>query len=237
MNFKVTAAEWNHIGWYTEERFRVIREVAAYHCLCPYCFKLVLNQETGEITELSPNCALAWSRSFEYPWALLNADLNPSDVVLDAGGGGSPFLYAVAKRVFTLINVDQNAEYLDVARNHPMYHELDNIVLVEADIRSMPFPDGHFDKVFCVSVLEHVWNWKHALAEVLRVLKAGGDLILTVDVRSEGEPGDEFFIDLDKAKELVESFGGEMPTTGSVIRYVVKGATLQVLCLKIRKGG
>lgn len=44
----------------------------------------------------------------------------------------------------------------------------------------LPFQSGVFDCVNCVDVLEHTENDKKALEEILRVLKPGGFLILTV---------------------------------------------------------
>ena len=38
-----------------------------------------------------------WSRAWEYPWAILAADLNGSPArLLDVGGGGSPFSHFLA---------------------------------------------------------------------------------------------------------------------------------------------
>jgi ubiquinone/menaquinone biosynthesis C-methylase UbiE len=45
---------------------------------------------------------------------------------------------------------------------------------VQADARAMPFPDGEFDAVWSVWVLEHVPNPEQALREIRRVLKPNG---------------------------------------------------------------
>lgn len=44
----------------------------------------------------------------------------------------------------------------------------------------IPFEDGAFDFVFCIEVLEHVPNPWGALAEMHRVLRPGGVLVLSV---------------------------------------------------------
>ena len=48
--------------------------------------------------------------------------------------------------------------------------------------REIPFADGHFDKIFSVSVLEHIPHDGdiRALREMLRVLKPGGTLVITL---------------------------------------------------------
>ncbi|CAL1240646.1 methyltransferase domain-containing protein [Candidatus Methylocalor cossyra] len=51
------------------------------------------------------------------------------------------------------------------------------------DIRPMsvtdiPFPNGHFDFIFCCHVLEHVPDDRRAMAELYRVLRPGGQAVL-----------------------------------------------------------
>ncbi len=41
----------------------------------------------------------------------------------------------------------------------------------------IPYPDDYFDVVFCKSVLEHIRNYDHVVAEMWRVLKSGGLMI------------------------------------------------------------
>jgi ubiquinone/menaquinone biosynthesis C-methylase UbiE len=64
---------------------------------------------------------------------------------------------------------------------------------VQADARAMPFPDGEFDSVWTVWVLEHIPNPEQALREMRRVLKPGGLLYLAPawlcsDLASNGYP-------------------------------------------------
>lgn len=43
----------------------------------------------------------------------------------------------------------------------------------------LPFPDGHFDLVWCSEVLEHLRDPARATAEMRRVVRPGGTLVLT----------------------------------------------------------
>ena len=58
----------------------------------------------------------------------------------------------------------------------------DDADLQVADLGSpLPFPDGAFDDVIASLVLHYLEDWGPALAELRRVLKPGGRLIVSVD--------------------------------------------------------
>ncbi|HKP31957.1 MAG TPA: class I SAM-dependent methyltransferase, partial [Chitinophagaceae bacterium] len=48
------------------------------------------------------------------------------------------------------------------------------------DGKHLPFPDGHFDSLFCSEVLEHIFDPDDALTEMHRVLKPGATALFTV---------------------------------------------------------
>jgi 2-polyprenyl-3-methyl-5-hydroxy-6-metoxy-1,4-benzoquinol methylase len=53
------------------------------------------------------------------------------------------------------------------------------LTVQQGDIESIPHPAHSFDVAFCVETLEHVLRPRTALAELKRVLKPGGLLVLT----------------------------------------------------------
>lgn len=116
-----------------------------------------------------------WSRRFEYPWALLNGKFKKSQWVLDAAGGDGPMQVIVAGCGANVINID-----IDPSRQPPAR----GVLSAQGDLRSLTVLDGAFDRVLCVSVLEHIEAPETALTELWRVLKPGGRLVLTFDVAS-----------------------------------------------------
>ncbi|HYJ37501.1 MAG TPA: methyltransferase domain-containing protein, partial [Chitinophagaceae bacterium] len=48
------------------------------------------------------------------------------------------------------------------------------------DGRTIPFPAGEFDALFCSEVIEHVFNPDEIIPEMHRVLKIGARILLTV---------------------------------------------------------
>jgi SAM-dependent methyltransferase len=53
----------------------------------------------------------------------------------------------------------------------------DRVRVEEADATELPFADGTFDGVLSFIMLHHVLAWERALAEAVRALRTGGDLI------------------------------------------------------------
>jgi SAM-dependent methyltransferase len=130
-------------------------------------------------------------RVVEIPWVL--SRLRTAGRVLEVG-------YAFAEPAYLagLLRAGVELVGVDLAAR-----DVEGIETVEADVRSLPFPDRSFDQVLLVSTLEHVGadNTVYglvaeregrdarltALRELARVLRRGGSLLLTVPL---GEPGD-----------------------------------------------
>lgn len=50
---------------------------------------------------------------------------------------------------------------------------------IVGDAHSLPFKDGEFEQILCTEVLEHLHTPEEAIAEMMRVLKPGGTILLT----------------------------------------------------------
>ncbi len=238
------------------EQEEVVRELMSYHVLCPTCCLLDTDPYTGHVQEVLPNSALHWSRVWEWPWAILNGEIGDgkgvSDI-LDAAGGHGPFQYVLAARSGAIVtNIDHNRESLQAVDKMSIrvkcggrsWETQGHVDTEYGDIRNIgrgndwrDWHDGWFDRVMCISVIEHVPDYKKVLTELLRVLKPGGFLLLTMDVVINTAATKDFCIDIPKARELVESFGGvwDYPNQGLLMNRMPNGEILTCLALKIVK--
>jgi len=150
----------------------------------------------GRFLEAPPD---ADERLIEIPWALTR--VRPGDRLLDVGTANAEPAYMAAllgREAAEIVGVDL-AEA-----------DVPGIGTVVADVRDMPFEDGAFDVVLCVSTLEHVGRDNRvygggaeadprgiaaALEELRRVLAGEGRLVVTVPC---GEPEDHgWFVQLE----------------------------------------
>ncbi len=98
--------------------------------------------------------------------------------ILDAGCGTGPLLAALRDRGAIVTGFDKSAAMLELARRR-LGAGAD---LQVADLGSpLPFPDGTFDDAIASLVLHYLEDWGPALAELRRVLKPGGRLMVSVD--------------------------------------------------------
>ncbi|MEU3766387.1 class I SAM-dependent methyltransferase [Amycolatopsis keratiniphila] len=98
--------------------------------------------------------------------------------ILDAGCGAGPLFEALRDRGAIVTGFDSSAKMLELARKRLG----DDAELRIADIsKPLPFPDGAFDDVIAALVLHYLEDWTAPLAEIRRVLKPGGRLIMAVN--------------------------------------------------------
>lgn len=62
---------------------------------------------------------------------------------------------------------------------------------VTMDIHAIPYPEAHFDVIFCNHVLEHVQDDRQCMRELCRILKPGGLAIMQVPLEPGREVTDE----------------------------------------------
>ncbi len=109
--------------------------------------------------------------------AMARAGLTPESVVADVGAGTGFMLAGLAPRVRQAYGFDNSPEMLDVARAN--LSELPNVELKLSEGASLPVAAGSFDAVFANMYLHHAPDPAAAIAELARVLKPSGRLVIT----------------------------------------------------------
>ncbi|UBU18933.1 class I SAM-dependent methyltransferase [Nonomuraea gerenzanensis] len=98
--------------------------------------------------------------------------------ILDAGCGSGPLFAELRDRGAIITGIDASAGMLEQARQR-LGADAD---LQVADLAGpLPFPDEAFDDVIASLVLHYLEDWGPTLAELRRVLRPGGRLLISID--------------------------------------------------------
>ncbi len=105
-------------------------------------------------------------------------DPTPQEWVFD-GGCGRGFMLNYLREVSdcTLVGAELDYRHLHVAREQLADRA---IRLLNGDLYQLPFADDSFDKAILAEVLEHLWDDRAGLAEVVRVTRPGGLIVISV---------------------------------------------------------
>ncbi|MFA5358762.1 MAG: class I SAM-dependent methyltransferase [Patescibacteria group bacterium] len=105
--------------------------------------------------------------------------LSSNDKVLDLGSGRGEMGDILQGSAGEIVLADYSDEALAIIRGHIVANERVRIEKINA--KSIPYPDEYFDKVFFLEVIEHLYlpEAEDVLREIKRVLKNGGELILS----------------------------------------------------------
>jgi ubiquinone/menaquinone biosynthesis C-methylase UbiE len=99
--------------------------------------------------------------------------------VLDVGTGRGLLAMALARRGPEVVTVDSSAEDRDLAVALAEEAGLSGTIrFLQSDAVRLPFPDGHFAACATMDVLHHLENGGAVLAEMARVLRPGGTLVV-----------------------------------------------------------
>lgn len=166
-----------------------------------------------------------WSRFYEYAWA--SEFCKSDDVVLDAACGiPHPFKFYLAEYCKVVHAIDSDSRIVDYEAltkeiasvfndSYPLLEKM-NIVFRQSSITDLYFKKNMFDKIFCISALEHISYDEQikALKEFNRTLKKDGMVILTLDYSKSDVYQSIDIASLEKiVKESGFKFAGEIDSS------------------------
>nr|VTP04316.1 Demethylrebeccamycin-D-glucose O-methyltransferase [Mycobacterium riyadhense] len=117
-----------------------------------------------------------FTRRTVVPWALQG--LKPTGKVLEIGAGSG----AMAAEILSIypdihITVTDFDDTMLAAARRRLAPFGSRATARQADANGLPFGDNTFDTVLSFIMLHHTVTWEQALAEAVRVVRAGGTLI------------------------------------------------------------
>ncbi len=146
---------------------------------------IVLGDRQAKAKDFFSGIADRWDtirEEFEHPdirIGAISALVVPNLKILDIGTGTGAMLPVFAAAAETVVALDNSEAMLTRARALCRTEGLDNVRFCNADVGDIPFSDGHFDACNCSMVLHHVVRPEVALAEMARVVRPGGHLMVT----------------------------------------------------------
>ena len=141
------------------------------------------------------------------------AELAPGDAALDVCCGTGDFAFELARRVGPdgrVVGSDFSERMLDLAREKPVPEAAAKPIFEWADALDLPYDDGGFDAVTVGFGVRNLSDLDRGIAEMARVLKPGGRLVILEITQPTRPPLSTFFsVWFDRIVPLIGRFAGD----------------------------
>jgi ubiquinone/menaquinone biosynthesis C-methylase UbiE len=152
--------------------------------------------------------------------------LTPDMLVLDVACGAAHAAELAAPHVRQVVGVDLTPELLTLGATRLRDAGVTNVLLQEGNAAALPFVDASFDLVMCRTAVHHMGDPLAAIAEMARVCKPGGRVVVSDLVAPNADVRDAFddfqrILDPSHARtfvaaELVDAIGVAVGTVDAV---------------------
>lgn len=131
-------------------------------------------QQVGLFT--GPDALFATQRASTVPWV---EPLDGDMIVADVACGAAHVAEQLAPHVRQVVGVDLTAELLTLGAARLAKSGVGNVLLQEGNAAELPFVDASFDLVVCRSALHHFPRPDRAVAEMARICRPGGRVVVS----------------------------------------------------------
>jgi ubiquinone/menaquinone biosynthesis C-methylase UbiE len=192
---------------------KVTREILGYVDTHDERIRAAFTSQAATFEDARLNVAFTSS----VPWLLDHMAPGDDDVVLDVAGGTGIVSRALANRVTSAVVVDNTPAMIDEGRRHTAAEGLANLEFVRGAVANLPFADVAFTLVFARFALHHLTDPRPALAEMARVCRPGGRVVV-MDLAASTDP--RIAERQDGIERLRDPSHVAMPALGAVRRWM-----------------
>jgi len=101
-----------------------------------------------------------------------------TDAVLNIGCGDGVQMIVYEGKFKEMVGIDINLERLKIAEKLANYYHINNWKSINANVEKIPINEK-FDKIIAIDIIEHVLQPKKVAAEIYRLLKDNGEVLIT----------------------------------------------------------
>lgn len=107
-------------------------------------------------------------------------DIAPQETVVNLGCGIGPQAVTYKGRFARMVGVDLHTERLEASKVLLAEHNVTGYETLCAPVERTGLPDASFDKALAIDIIEHLPNPLGLLQEAYRLLKPGGEMLVSV---------------------------------------------------------
>jgi ubiquinone/menaquinone biosynthesis C-methylase UbiE len=144
------------------------------------------SKPTGPIGQLV-GYSLAFKNRERSEWVMALLDLKPTDRVLEIGFGPGTDIARASHAAAFVAGIDHSETMVQQAsRRNREAIRTGRVQLHLGIAAELPFPDSEFDCVFAINSAQFWKDLPKTLAELMRVIKPAGRIVLAVQPRNKG---------------------------------------------------